>query len=210
MIELPDKVKVGPMIYDIIYPYDFEIKDGTLGLTSTLNGTIKVVSLYNGRECCDQQIREVFLHELIHAIDYVYCGEILEENHVEVLGVAYNQLFADNDLKLSEPYYIPSNIKIAGKTWDIKYPYLFADSPDSISYTDHMACTIYLIDESSGTKLCNNALKIHLMSALYIAVRQSFFDNDTLQVLSDLMNIHCLGIGLYQTFVDNDLEKLWT
>lgn len=92
-MKIPEKVKVGPLDYSV------EIVPGTF-----LNGTTAVDGTHN---CMDTVIKvanvgnedyknTVFMHELLHAIDYVYCGDIFSENQIEQLSKGIYQVIKDH------------------------------------------------------------------------------------------------------------------
>ena len=102
MINIPDKVRVGSIDYDVSVDEDPIIINGVqaLGCCDYMDSTIKLDKSIQG----DQQLEVTFLHELIHSmfndckIDLVNYGLEYEQMEYIVDSLAYSlhQVIRDN------------------------------------------------------------------------------------------------------------------
>ena len=93
---IPNKVKVGGYVYDVLRPRDTFINNGVEcdGLHDFSRATIKVTE----SGILDYQ-KTVFLHELIHAIIEVYCPDVSDEVNetlAQQLSKGLYQVIEDN------------------------------------------------------------------------------------------------------------------
>ena len=92
MIHIPKKLKIGP--------YEYKVKG--------LNGDEE--DEFWGRHCLEEleiriktsmgqpQLDVVYLHEVLHAMDEVYCGKGLEEKQVHSLAYALYDFLTNNKI----------------------------------------------------------------------------------------------------------------
>ena len=109
---IPNKVKVGGYVYDVLRPRDPFINNGVEcdGLHDFSRATIKVTE----SGILDYQ-KTVFLHELIHAIIEVYCpgiGDELDETLAQQLSKGIYQVIVDNpEIVLNPEIYERNDLK---------------------------------------------------------------------------------------------------
>jgi hypothetical protein len=87
-VKLPKKLKVGGIIYKVLYPYLFIEDTSIVGLHEPSTAIIKIAGVNDSKFLCAERILETFLHESVHAIDYVYCNEQYNEDDVEAISKA--------------------------------------------------------------------------------------------------------------------------
>ena len=102
MINLPKTLKVGAHQYDVIFPYQFKERTDICGMSDDRLRRIMVPETDgNGEARPDSDILSIFFHEMIHAIDSVYCGfqigkECSEEVLTEAIAQGLAQIYVDN------------------------------------------------------------------------------------------------------------------
>ena len=82
MTDLPEKVKVGPHVYEVRVADPNPDAEGRLGTSDHLNRVIAISELASTRP---QQAINTFIHEVIHCVDQCYQTK-LEEDQVERLA----------------------------------------------------------------------------------------------------------------------------
>ena len=103
-MKIPETVKIGGRIYEVMYPYKFEDSPQVLnGLHDGARQTIKISAIdAHGAERCGQAIQHTFLHEILHAISMVYGGGLNSnedcENIIDQMAEGLLQVIKDNDL----------------------------------------------------------------------------------------------------------------
>ena len=92
-MNIPDEVKVGFLDYTVEkVPEPFcNGSNAVDGTENCSNALIRVAE----SGCADYQ-NMVFLHELLHAIDFVYCGETLTEKQIAQMSKGLYQVIKDN------------------------------------------------------------------------------------------------------------------
>lgn len=98
-VKLPDKVKIGGHWYKVLFPYKFVERIDINGLTDHDTVEIKI-SEGDGisQKLAESKIMETFFHEIIHAIDYIYNANSLDEPTVKRLAQGLYQFLTDNGL----------------------------------------------------------------------------------------------------------------
>jgi hypothetical protein len=205
-VKLPKKLKVGGIIYKVLYPYLFIEDTSIVGLHEPSTAIIKIAGVNDSKFLCAERILETFLHESVHAIDYVYCNEQYNEDDVEAISKALFALLYDNDLKLNTDY-IPEKVKIGGFVHNVTYPYIFRDvAEESVVRADSNTLKIFIADSDDVGKFDFRYVKKHFLSMLYTiigyiycikAIRNSEYDC-RMSFVS----------GLYQVLVDNKICEL--
>ncbi len=92
-MNIPEKVRVAGYTYEVQRP-EGSFVDGTTacdGIHTPHETVIKVAQRGNAA-----YQNTVFLHELIHAIDYAYCGGEQEEKFVEQFAKGLYKVITDN------------------------------------------------------------------------------------------------------------------
>ena len=104
-MRIPKSLRIGGRTYRVIYPHSFDdMPKPLLGLCDNSKQVIRVSGLdSSGATLCDEAIVQTFLHEVIHAIDYVYGGAQVQrldnsEDIVDALAEGILQVFRDNKI----------------------------------------------------------------------------------------------------------------
>ena len=93
-IIIPKNIRVGGRTYTVIYPYKFKEKKTLIGQCDNLLQEIRLAdSDESGNRLAEDSIISAFLHEVLHAIDYVYNNNSLEENSINSLAEGLLQVF---------------------------------------------------------------------------------------------------------------------
>jgi len=98
-MRLPTKVKVGGHWYKVTYPYRFTERNDIVGQHDYSGKEIRIASeTFNGEVICDSSIVVAFIHEILHAVDYVSGSRIFEENEttIEVFSEILFSVLVDN------------------------------------------------------------------------------------------------------------------
>ena len=102
MINIPKILKVGAHQYEVLFPYQFTERTDICGLSDDRLRRIFVSDIDgNGERRPDSDILAVFFHEVIHAIDSVYCGfqigkECDRDDLTESIAQGMAQVYIDN------------------------------------------------------------------------------------------------------------------
>jgi hypothetical protein len=90
-VTIPKKLKIGGFDYSIEMNdrYNQELRSNHN--QGECSHTIKRITIIS--ELSPQQMNETFLHELVHAVDGVYCNYKLTEDEVAQLGNGFLQIF---------------------------------------------------------------------------------------------------------------------
>lgn len=214
ILKFPSKLTVGGLIYDISYPHEFEDGQDLLGLHSGTGGWIRIGNRKARSEGIrnKQAIMEVFVHEVLHAIDFIYCGDVLSEQEIETLTRALFQVLSDNDLCL-ETNDMPEVVRICGVNFIITDDYKYKDTGDSTSHVDFDTYSIYIGKDLNGMPFSDQFKKITFMYTLVHSMLYMYMSSKAIEVLRDKLQIRSLSNGLYQVLRDNKFEELfekWT
>jgi len=94
---LPKKIKCGGHIYRVLFPYQFKERSDLCGQA---DHDVAQIRIRNSDPCgntvVDSRVFEVFVHELLHVVDFVYNGNELDEEMNERLGQGVAQVLLDN------------------------------------------------------------------------------------------------------------------
>lgn len=213
-LKFPKKLVVGGMTYKVKYPYAFVDSSEYLGLHSGIGGWIRVGN-HKGRAPGprdNQAVITVFLHEMLHAVDAVYGGEVLTEEEIDIFTRAIYQVLADNDLMLTVSE-MPTNVRICGADFAVINEYDYEDMPDATSHVDFDTYEMFIGKELNGIKFCEQFKKITFMYTLAHSILYMYMDNKGVRELTDKISIRSFSHGLYQVLRDNKIEELfkeWT
>lgn len=104
-MKIPESVKVGGRDYRILYPHTFTDSSCVLyGQHDASGQTIKIVDRNQfGEVRHNQATVHTFMHELLHAIDNVYCAGHVQkhedgEDIIDQLAEGLLQVIRDNNL----------------------------------------------------------------------------------------------------------------
>lgn len=92
-MQIPKKVRICGLDYEVIFSDDLYLTDGCYGThnSSTLQITLQNHTLNRQRQ------EQVFLHELMHAVDVHYLNNKLSEDQVDQIANGIFQIMRDND-----------------------------------------------------------------------------------------------------------------
>jgi len=205
-VKLPKKIPVGGHKYEVKYPYKFKEDSTVLGMCDWLKLEIQISSVDNNNPIAFQRTMTVFLHELIHAVDFIYNRGSLSneaennEKMVDALAFGLYDVFSNNKVRLNSlTSKIPKFVMVGSLKYDIIYPYAY----ETLS-SNHL-----LVDLSSqkirigADKYKNNSI---LMASLIQALLFIILDHNMIHY--DLRELRGLANGLYQAFKDIDVENL--
>jgi hypothetical protein len=91
-MKIPNKVKIGGHWFKVEYKSDDEDGYEQAGTRFAWRGKIRIQ-----KDLMPSKQESVFLHEIIHEIDWQH-GLKLEENKIETLGEMLYQVLEDNNL----------------------------------------------------------------------------------------------------------------
>jgi len=206
MKDIPSEVTVGAMHYRVLYPYNFDDDpEVSTGLHEAGENTIKISEYDEGVIRHPHKIMETFIHELVHAVDFVYCGYIMSERFVSVFSRGLTGVLLNNTLKLNvQDKKIPKKVKIGGYSYDVLYPHEFNDTTGFM--TSSLSNTLLKMRISAGRDFDPTFIKANLMYCVCVGIYSVYFyggngdDED--------VNWKSFSHGLYQVIVDNDIEQL--
>ena len=97
MIELkiPKTFKVAGRRYDVSFHDNLVVEESLIGESNQNTGRVRLQSGLS-----PDLTAITFLHELLHAIDYVYLDKSLDEKQIAVLGNALYQVLGDMGIEL--------------------------------------------------------------------------------------------------------------
>lgn len=206
-IRLPKKVKVGSVTYDILFPYIFIDSSGYLGLHEKFYGLIKLVDIWDNKPLENQGIACTFIHELFHAIDFVYLSSMFDEFIIDKISKTWMQVLLDNDLRLNDENYIPEKFKLGGFTYSINYPYEFVDAdPETVYKLMPNNYTIFLSgDEQVSTEFLKFGIVLAINARIFIYCLRDYEKYDDILTSRD---IDSFGNGVFQVFKDCKMESI--
>lgn len=108
-MKIPESLKVGGMLIKIFYPTEPIIFKDEKGEDTQVDGKILVSTgemhlanknMKENNAYTEDYIGQVFIHEVLHAIDYVYNSDSLPEAEIERLAQGLYQVLKDNHIKI--------------------------------------------------------------------------------------------------------------
>lgn len=97
MIKLPKTIKIGGRNWSVKCPHTFTDNANKWGFCDYGMQEIRLSDkCISGEKVHDEQLRLGLIHEVLHAIDYVYNNDKLEEDVVDRIGEGLLQLLQDN------------------------------------------------------------------------------------------------------------------
>ena len=98
-VKIPQEIKLGGLVYTVLQGYQFKERADIRGQTDHDMLLIRIPG--KPAPQCDkyasQAIEEIFVHELVHLLDFVYNSHALDEEQVLRLAHGLYQLFTDNE-----------------------------------------------------------------------------------------------------------------
>lgn len=200
-MKIPKKIRVGGLDYKIILEKKFE--DNRMqdwGLQSYSEGTIKILTHWDGDKISDSTLLSTLTHELVHAIDFVYLGGDLKEHIVNRLGDLIFCLLADNDIDIKNGK-LPKKFRVLGRNYTVIEDYEFGkeckETP-AISYSTHE--TVLKCSEHSNREV----LITNFLDCVLSVLSCDFFNENDYNSI----NFTAFGIGLYQVLKDSGLHRM--
>lgn len=208
---MPSHLKIGGLNYKVFYPYLFKTNPALLGLHEGDQQRIKISHLFLNQPRIWPKIVESFIHEVIHAIDHVYCAAIMKEGEVFIMSNWIYTIIRDNDFSIKSNK-IPDKLKIGGFTYDVIDHHEFQDNENDACSADNEYLKIWMTDNDRygkpygpGIKMTNFLFLIVCsiceMSGMYLGFEYG-------ENIGDMSKQDTFVNGLYQVVCDNNLEKL--
>lgn len=204
--KLPKKVRVGGIIYDIEH-FLFSEHSRNDGLCITTASKIKInkMSYYH-----NQYTTYVYLHELFHAIDHTYLGNVLEEDTVIMLTKGWLNFIVSNKFDFNK-YVVSKNINICGVKYKVILENLNLQTTDIsriIVDTDVKEQRLSLDTSfmSDNESISNQRLIIAFLQGVsnIIAIEYNIADNfDFCDIESNVF-----ANAVYQVIKDNKVDQL--
>lgn len=214
---IPKKLKVGGSIYKISFPWQFETNAS--GLHASYLTEIRISGFEDGEVRPLPKIYEILLHETMHAIDHIYMTFPLIHDSLDSMSIGLLQVILENDLRLTDDKYIPKKVKIGGLNYDVITNHPFTDDIENI----YSACfdsklRILLKCKEVDGDINDRFIKQGLMFCIIHAIINTYVSNGMVFDLVDNGNTipnkymsNCFNVlahGIYQVFVDNNLENV--
>lgn len=202
-LRLPKKIKVGGTVYTIeVIDYDGDCADYA-GMHEGLISRIRLTHSIDGIPKKEPIILEVLLHEIIHAVDFVYMGYILSEEVVEKLTSNLFQVLSDNDLKLFDKRY-PNKINIGGFKYKVSINY----KAESVSNDGAVRILHPLLKYNVGIikNYSQDYLKTRFLEGILgvVTKNEGFFNDKEMETLK----LPVMAAGLYQVFKESSLDRM--
>jgi len=98
-MKIPKQIKVGGHTYKVIFPYRFKERTDIYGQCDDALKNIKISQDDgNGNPLSVSQKEQIFIHEVLHAVDWVYNAHKMDEETVQRLSEGLYQVLNDNKM----------------------------------------------------------------------------------------------------------------
>ena len=105
-MKIPSLLKVGGMLMKVIFPTEQTTYKNEKGEDARADGSILMctgeIHIADRNEgsniYTEDYIGQIFMHEILHAVDYVYNSDSLPEDEIERLSQGLYQVFKDNKI----------------------------------------------------------------------------------------------------------------
>lgn len=98
-MKIPSKIKVAGHTYKVIQHYKFKERNDVYGQCRHEQQEIRLAGVdVSGTKLSSTRIEDIFIHEVLHAIDYYYNAHKLDEDTVERLSSGLYQVLKDNKI----------------------------------------------------------------------------------------------------------------
>lgn len=200
-IKIPKKILIGGITYDIKLVKRFKEDLGEpWGFCNNRGALIELLEFYNGIRFSDSSILNTLLHELLHAIEYVYCDKVSKEQVIVILTEIIYQLLSDNNFYIGEDKF-PKSIKILGTRFKIIKNHDFGlnniNTSTCVSVNTNLIKIVSKKHTSSIDIITANLLEV------CIQYEASIFLEDV-----EKINIPGFAAGLYQVLKSTKLDKM--
>jgi len=202
-IYFPKTVTIGCLTYKVKY-FKFSEHARNDGLFLGASSVIKIT-----KENSLQYAAYIYLHEIFHAIDYVYFTSSLDEDTIIILSKSWYNFIVSNIFDFSK-YEIPKFVDICG----FKYKVGFSDiinkqSLSTVLSSVNTSDQIILVDDSviqDNEKPSKERLISAFLESVSVAMATEY--NYKNNECMDGMVYSQLGNAVYQVFRDNKIDKL--
>jgi len=207
-IKFPKTVRVGGLTYTIIFPYVFVDQPTYVGLHNGVSATIRIADTYQECKRENQVLLETYVHELLHAVDFVYNCDSVDEEAIAVFARTWLQVLQDNELFLYTKK-LPKKVKIGCFTYVVNFPYASIENPKTTVATTSNSRLVINIDGNDGAEDFNlEFIKIALLHGIMSAISCICFGNEEeTQSVSNMKKVS-VSHGLYQVLTDNKVDVL--
>lgn len=216
-VKLPKKVKIGPINYNVAFPHVYEENDDAIGTHEGWMGRLRVGVIENNSFCAPEKIIETFMHEMLHGVDFVFCGFVLPEGVIDVLARGLLDAIISNKLIIKNvPQKMPKSLKIGPYRYKVLYPHNFDEaSVDTNIMIDNSKLKIYISKTNyTNREYHDDYVRLNFMFGLLTIIRHNYMyennvsdngnGNDQYSVLEKYERI--FSLGLCQVFCDNNIE----
>ena len=207
---IPETLKVGAVNYRVIFPYLFDEDSAYVGLHEYETLTIKLGIMspsHQSQALPKQKIYQYFLHEIMHAVDAIFCDGFMTEAEIEYISMAWHSILSENDINIKKNMKVmPRKIKIFSLYYDVRYS-KFKDIEDqSICSTN--CCSIELADDvkRADTQL-QKMLLVYMVNCIIDRIFEMRFTYEKEKYLTNIYR--CFSSGLYQVLYENELESMF-
>jgi len=204
---MPKTLNISGLKYDVEFPYTPETNDAILGTHVWPYLKIRVVGKYNNKKRPWCKIHEVLIHEILHAVDFMYGTYIgMDHSMLTQFGIGWYQVLVDNELNLKEGE-LPKTVKVGGFTYKVIHPYAFKDECDTCYSSSHNEAGLFrLSTEGVEGDYADSFIKMNLVELIMYSIGYVYVGESCTSDMSAI--ISRMSCGLYQVFVDNNIEEL--
>jgi len=201
-INFPKKIKVAGFEYKIILEDKFNGSN-----VDGLHSFTQLIIYIRTTQHNPQYTLSVYMHEVVHAIDIVYCGRKLGENATDQLSKALYSFIVNNPKYNFSNSEIPKTVQIGDMKYTIKYPSDLKNevSPKGLWLIDKSGLIINLDNTIHDMKVTPNVLKVALLTAIIECIKTEY-NLDQYEEF-DSLELDILAHGIYQVVVDNNLDN---
>lgn len=208
---IPKTVKVGAFSYKILFPYSFDEDSNFLGLHQCDDLIIKLGIGSPSHQSCilpPQKVHEAFLHEVFHAIDYFYSGNMMEEKEIDLLAITWHSILQMNNLSIHKNVErMPKKIKVINISYDVEL-HKFADV-EARSQSSNNTCKMQLPVQGRADDVQHPLVKKCNLVTLINFVIVNTFDLRFLKEDQGVEDLFCsFSNGIFQVLRDNNIEGM--
>ena len=210
-IKFPKIVKVGSLQYTVVFPYVFVDQPTYVGLHNGPTAIIRIADTYQESKRGNQVLLETYMHELLHAIDFVYGCDSVDEDTIAVFARAWLQVLQDNNLFLYTQQ-VPKRVKVGCFTYKVNYPYSSVEnSKTTIATTSNSRLDINIDHDDGAENFSLKFIKVVLLHGIMSAISCTYFNNDADEgEINSMTHMKktSMSNGLYQVLTDNKVDML--
>ena len=210
MLILPKKLNVGPIIYDVLFPYNSSEDSSFVGLHEPLQSRIKIANVFENTKLSVPNIHQTFLHEIFHAIDHIYCGDTINsfnnsDDIIEQLSKGWYQVLYENRIFTIKS--LPKTIRMAGMGYKITTGYKFEDHMDASYWIRKLQNEICLGKGNSDYKFGEQYIFQMFIFTIHQLVWDIYYSDNKEDKLDRNIG-YSFSNGILQVFRDNKIEQM--